>query len=106
MNPAMNTFQTRWLLGALAAVLAVTMIAATQAPADKASSTTEGLARLEQGFTALDANKDGQVDRKEFARIIDLSAKLKANPDWVDLLFGRLDRNEDGKLTIEEYKGI
>jgi len=66
----------------------------------------KGKERLELGFRALDTNRDGRLDRKEFSRIVQFSPRLRDNPENVDYLFNRLDKNQDDFLTLEEYRGI
>ncbi len=73
-------------------------LAATQAPAP-----ADIQKRQADFFQVLDANHDGKLDRKEFLKITEYSARLKDEPDRADSLFGVLDKNGDDKLTREEY---
>ncbi|MBI3882514.1 MAG: DUF1549 domain-containing protein [Verrucomicrobia bacterium] len=83
------------LAGALAAV------AAAKAPyAGRAAQS------LDTTFKTLDVNHDGKLDRKEFEKLIQLSPKMKADPDSAERMFGYLDKDQDEKLTLEEFRGI
>lgn len=80
-------------------------------------------AMLTRGFEILDGNKDQSLSREEYARIaappvftakmdgmpdapeppkIDIPG-IKASPEALDAAFKRLDANDDGKLSLQEY---
>jgi hypothetical protein len=49
------------------------------------------------------------VDREEFRDFVDglpIGERLEQRPGGVDRLFNRLDANDDGQLTLEEYERI
>ncbi|MDZ4762766.1 MAG: EF-hand domain-containing protein [Alphaproteobacteria bacterium] len=49
-------------------------------------------------FDAADANKDGKLDKAEFAAV--LPEQMKAN---ADMIFSMADANADGAATKEEF---
>jgi Ca2+-binding EF-hand superfamily protein len=57
-------------------------------------------ARLDGEFTKLDTNKDGQLSRAEFMAAAPQNA---GNPNGAALL-AQLDKNKDGKVTVDEYR--
>ena len=62
--------------------------------------------RLEAGFSAFDADKDGSLNEAEFKALGEYSPKLKGKPQVVDYLLRELDANHDCKLSRTEYMGI
>ena len=77
------------------------VVAATKAP-----YAARGAQQLDTTFKTLDANHDGKLDRKEFEKLVELSPKMKADPDSAPRIFGYLDKDQDEKLTLEEFRGI
>ena len=57
-------------------------------------------------FTALDADGDNMVSKDEARKAIDRVPRLKDNPAILELLFNRVDQNNDGKLTPEEFESL
>jgi hypothetical protein len=57
-------------------------------------------------FRQLDTNRDGRVDRAEFARIAEISPRFSGQRDSLDAIFQSLDKNGDKLLTLEEYRGV
>lgn len=53
----------------------------------------------EEQFKALDANKDDKLSKDEF-----LSRTKAESKDKRGQAFGRMDKNSDGFLSLEEYK--
>ncbi|MBI5773893.1 MAG: DUF1549 domain-containing protein [Verrucomicrobia bacterium] len=95
------------LIAAVTGLVAASVFAATQAPATGQGIFAAAAAKkTEEGFKLLDANRDGAVNRKEWVRVMEISPKLKGNPDAADNIFQNLDKNSDEKLTLEEYRGI
>ena len=70
------------------------VVAATKAP-----YAARGAQQLDTTFKTLDANHDGKLDRKEFEKLVELSPKMKADPDSAPRIFGYLDKDQDEKLT-------
>ncbi|MEO6225817.1 MAG: EF-hand domain-containing protein [Sphingomicrobium sp.] len=58
-------------------------------------------ARVEGEFTKLDTNRDGQLSKAEFMAVAP-TAPTQA-PNGAALL-AQLDKNKDGKITIDEYR--
>jgi thiol-disulfide isomerase/thioredoxin/mono/diheme cytochrome c family protein len=57
-------------------------------------------------FTALDADGDNMVSKDEAKKAIDRVPRLKDNPAILERLFDRVDQNDDGKLTPEEFEEL
>ena len=57
-------------------------------------------------FTALDADADNMVSKDEARKAIDRVPRLKDNPAILELLFNRVDQNDDGKLTPDEFEEL
>lgn len=53
----------------------------------------------EEQFKALDANNDGKLTKDEF-----LARTADDKKDKRGQAFGRMDKNSDGFLSLEEYK--
>lgn len=75
-----------------AVAIAATMI--LLAPAARAQ------ADVDAAFTAMDANKDGRVDKAEFTRAT--QAKQTRQTEALDTAFRTLDKDGDGKLNKTE----
>lgn len=57
-------------------------------------------ADIDAAFTAMDANKDGRVDKAEFTRFS--QAKQTRQTEALDTAFRTLDKDSDGKLDKTE----
>ena len=69
-------------------------------------SKDEAKGRLADGFKKIDANRDGQLDRKELRAVAEraLAGPLDGGrPAALD--FDSLDKNADGRLTRDELRG-
>ncbi len=51
-------------------------------------------------FQALDANKDGKIEIKEYLKL----AKGKSEIDMATKRFKKMDANEDGSVDLAEFK--
>jgi hypothetical protein len=58
-------------------------------------------ARVEKEFTKLDTNKDNQLSKAEF--MAGAPQAPAAKPTGADAL-AQLDKNKDGKVTLDEYR--
>ena len=58
--------------------------------------------RIESEFTKLDTNKDGVLSKTEFMAAAPQSAG--AAPNGANIV-AQLDKNKDGKVSAEEYRG-
>jgi Ca2+-binding EF-hand superfamily protein len=65
-----------------------------------AQTTTGMKADLDRSFAAMDANKDGKIDRAEYDRYI--AAKIDRQNSAFDAGFKALDKNGDGQLSRDE----
>ena len=72
------------------------------------SPTASAAARpgIEQGFAAMDTDKNGRLSAKEFDVLKGSAKYFKEHPEAVGPLFKKLDTNGDGALTLEEYRNI
>ncbi|MEZ6034355.1 MAG: redoxin family protein [Planctomycetaceae bacterium] len=57
-------------------------------------------------FTLLDANGDEALEKDEAMKAIDRVPALKNSPLAVDILFNRIDEDQDGKLSLEEFNKL
>ncbi len=62
--------------------------------------------RIERGFDMFDADADSALSSAEFKLLGEFSPKLKDQPLVVAYLFRKLDANNDGKLSHDEYMGL
>ena len=60
----------------------------------------------ERAFQLGDADKDGKLSKDEFTKLMANNPRVKENPKAADFLLNRLDANNDGSLTLEEFKKI
>ena len=59
----------------------------------------------EQLHSYLDDNQDGYVDKKEFVNRLREAINQRSLLDAdIGLVFSTLDRNEDGKISVNEFK--
>jgi Ca2+-binding EF-hand superfamily protein len=97
------------MIGAsLAALLALPVLAADQAPTrpERAPTTrADMLAQTAKRFAALDANKDGVVTQAEVdqAHAAMQARRAEQRKQRMDERFTRLDTNKDGQLSKAEY---
>ncbi|EPS40204.1 hypothetical protein H072_5976 [Dactylellina haptotyla CBS 200.50] len=54
-------------------------------------------------FNAIDRDKNGQLDRGELAHALE-SNGIKVEPHKLQSFFDRLDKNNDGQITFEEWR--
>jgi hypothetical protein len=57
--------------------------------------------RVESEFTKLDTNKDNQLSKAEFMAA---APKAPATPPNGAKIVAQLDKNKDGKITVDEYR--
>ena len=57
--------------------------------------------RMEQEFTKLDTNKDGQLSKAEFMAAAPTGPTTA--PNGANIL-AQLDKNKDGKVSVDEYR--
>ena len=60
----------------------------------------------EAAFKFLDADKDGLLDEAEVGKLKETVAVFRDNPQAISQFFKRLDTDNDGKLTLEEYRKV
>merc|ERR1711878_127757 len=66
---------------------------------------------LERAFERLDENGNNFISRREFFQGVeslneDMNDPKKLSRNTVNVLFNDLDKNNDGKLDIEEFKKL
>ena len=61
---------------------------------------------LEEGFKALDTDKNSKLSATEFDVLKGAAKYFKEHPEAVEPLFKKLDADADGALTLEEYRNI
>ncbi len=88
------------------AVHSATSFAQQKAPPSGQKGFGKGAFDADGAFRLLDTNRDGKVDKAEFARIVEISPRMRDQRDKVDAIFEALDKNGDGVLTLDEYRGI
>jgi hypothetical protein len=86
----------RWT--AVGAAVALSLLCLTAAAAQQQVTVTPTMEQRAANFDKADANKDGALDRKEFATTP--RAQPPANADEV---FEASDLNDDGKVTKAEF---
>ena len=74
--------------------LCVAPLLAAAAPADP------GQGYIDSTFTAMDANKDGHVDKAEYARF--QQERFSRQADSIDVAFKEMDADKDGKISRKE----
>jgi len=57
-------------------------------------------------FTLLDTDGDEMLSREEAGKAIGRVPRLKDNPAVLEVLFNRIDQDNDGKLNIEEFEKL
>jgi hypothetical protein len=57
-------------------------------------------------FTLLDSDGDKLLSRDEAMKAVDRVPRLKDNPEILERLFDRVDKDADGKLNTEEYDDL
>lgn len=57
-------------------------------------------AYIDSTFTAMDANKDGRVDKAEYTRF--QQGRFSKQADSIDAAFSAMDTNKDGRISKEE----
>ena len=93
---------------ALAAIATLPLQAAHAQPASDAQRE-----QVAANFREADADGDGTLTRREFTKLIQLTAqhdigraKLIASFNRYDMAFGRADANADGSVTPEELSAL
>ncbi|MEN5182419.1 EF-hand domain-containing protein [Stenotrophomonas geniculata] len=79
---------------ALLIALCATPLLAGAAPA------TPKQAYIDSTFTAMDANKDGRVDKAEYTKF--QQGRFSKQADSIDAAFTAMDTNKDGRISKEE----
>ncbi|MFL0337565.1 EF-hand domain-containing protein [Stenotrophomonas maltophilia] len=79
---------------ALLIALCVAPLLADAAPADPKQ------AYIDSTFAAMDTNKDGRVDKAEYARF--QQQRFSKQADSIDAAFTAMDANKDGRISKEE----
>lgn len=86
------------------ATMVATLLAAYPAAHAQTRTSPPDLAAL---FLRLDTNGDGRLSKNEFKKLATLGqGKLKDRPEVVDRLFGQLDGDRSGALSVEELEGL
>jgi Ca2+-binding EF-hand superfamily protein len=93
----MNAIEARRLVLATAAVSLLSVMAAS-AQEQRETTVTPTLEQRAANFDKSDANKDGALDRKEFA-----TTPRAQPPADADEVFAVSDLNKDGKVTKAEF---
>jgi dienelactone hydrolase/Ca2+-binding EF-hand superfamily protein len=75
-------------------------------PAPKAVPSAKAAPNLEEGFKAMDADKNGKLSREEFGVLKDNTPYFREHPDHLDPAFAKLDADKDAALTLDEYRNI
>ena len=62
----------------------------------------EQITRLQQGFTTVDTNGDGQITKEELKVLL---AQLGQTQDdqVIDVMISMIDENDDGKVDFNEF---
>lgn len=81
-------------------ILALALIAGMFMPLVGTEAQQKGKSPEEQ-FKALDADNDGKVSKAEFVARVKDDAEKKAK---AEMRFSRIDKNNDGFLSLEEFK--
>lgn len=89
------------------------LIALSTIGAAHAQLAPEALKQAQQNFKSANASGSGALVAAEFKAFIDLNAasgigraaKIKANNAY-DRAFGKVDTNQDGKITWDEYLAV
>ncbi len=79
---------------ALLIALCAAPLASQAAPADPKQ------AYIDSTFTAMDANKDGRVDKAEYTRF--QQGRFSKQADSIDAAFSAMDTNKDGRISKDE----
>lgn len=79
---------------ALLIALCVAPLLADAAPADPKQ------AYIDSTFATMDTNKDGRVDKAEYARF--QQQRFSKQADSIDAAFTAMDANKDGRISKEE----
>ncbi|WP_164135904.1 EF-hand domain-containing protein [Stenotrophomonas maltophilia] len=79
---------------ALLIALCATPLLAGAAPADPKQ------AYIDSTFTAMDANKDGRVDKAEYTKF--QQARFSRQANSIDAAFTAMDTDKDGRISKEE----
>lgn len=75
-------------------------------PAPKAAPSAKAAPNVEEGFKAMDADKNGKLNREEFGALKDNTPYFREHPDHLDPAFAKLDADKDAALTLDEYRNI
>lgn len=79
---------------ALLIALGAAPLLAEAAPADPKQ------AYIDSTFTAMDTNKDGRVDKSEYAEF--QQGRFNKQADSINAAFTAMDKNKDGRISKEE----
>jgi len=63
-------------------------------------------ANPEAAFKFLDADANGFLTETELGKLKESVPFFRSNPDALSQFFGRLDSDQDGKITLEEYRKV
>lgn len=76
-------------------------VGATLSTAPVAAQAADPVASyIDDGFALMDANRNGQVDRAEFAAF--MRTRLAKQAQQLDTAFAEIDQNRDGKISKAE----
>merc|ERR1712223_1004276 len=109
-NHSEMTFNLKWsLIFTLAMVGQLLNFGSAMPQAQSTRSLTPEM--LEKAFERLDENGNNFISKREFLQVVeslneDMNDPKELSTNTVNVLFNDLDKNNDGKLDIEEFKKL